>query len=230
MPRVRGHIVGEVAAIDPWLLSLDERRRAQVHEAFVSVRCRDAPGRPGRGGGCPRTRQRGRARRTGRDYLDWSSGGAPVPALVDGLAWCRDHRPAEESDPVLLWGDVRLGNVIFGDDLFPRAVLDWDMASIGAAEHDVAWFTTLESTTQAILGQHLDGFPDRDGTIAQYESHAGRTLRDVWWYEILALIRSTAIMTRIGYLHRDAGLDPPLPIADNPLLDLLGARLAGQHT
>ena len=109
------------------------------------------------------------------DYLDWSSSGAPVPALVDALEWCRAHRPASESRPVLLWGDVRLGNVIFGDDLAPLAVLDWDMASIGAPEHDVAWFTTLEATTRTLLGQHLDGFPDRDGTIAQYESLSGRT-------------------------------------------------------
>ena len=229
MPRVRGHIVGEVAAFDPWLLSLDERRRAQVHEAFVSVVAATHRADLAAAAGVPE-RDNEAELAFWREYLDWSSGGEPVPALVDGLAWCRDHRPAVESDPVLLWGDVRLGNVIFGDDLFPRAVLDWDMASIGAPEHDVAWFTTLESTTRAILGRHLDGFPDRDGTIAQYESHAGRALQDVWWYEILALIRSTAIMTRIGYLHRDAGLDPPLPIADNPLLDLLAARLAAQHT
>jgi hypothetical protein len=39
-------------------------------------------------------------------------------------------------------------------------------------------------------------------------------------------VRSTSIMTRIGYLHRDAGLPSPLPIDDNPLLDLLAARLA----
>ena len=110
---------------------------------------------------------------------------------------------------MLLWGDVRFGNVIFGDDLAPLAVLDWDMASIGAPEHDVAWFTTLESTMRTLLGQHLDGFPDRDGTIAQYESLSGRTLRDIEWYETLALVRSTAIMTRIGYLHRDAGHAEP---------------------
>jgi len=46
------------------------------------------------------------------------------------------------------------------------------------------------------------------------------------WYEVLATLRSTAIMTRIGYLHRDAGLPSPLPIDDNPLLDLLAARIA----
>ena len=112
------------------------------------------------------------------DYLDWSSSGAPVPALVDALEWCRAHRPAVESEPVLLWGDVRFGNVIFGDDLAPLAVLDWDMASIGAPEHDVAWFTTLESTTRSLLGQHLDGLPrprrnDRAVRVAQ-RAHAAR--------------------------------------------------------
>ncbi len=160
------------------------------------------------------------------DYLDWSSGGAPLEQLVDALEWCRAHRPAQESEPVLLWGDVRLGNVIFGDDLAPRAVLDWDMASIGAREHDVAWFTTLESTIRSVLGNSLAGFPDRAGTIAQYESFSGHTLHDLEWYEILALTRSTAILARIGYLHRDAGLPSPLPLEDNPLLDLLAARIA----
>ncbi len=151
------------------------------------------------------------------DYLAWSSGGEPVPALVDALDWCRAHRPPSESAPVLLWGDVRLGNVIFGDDLAPNAVLDWDMASIGAPEHDVAWLTSLETTTRTLLGRHLDGFPDRDGTIAQYESHRGLRLRDLPWYEVLAAVRSTAIMTRIGYLHRDAGLPDPAADRRQPL-------------
>ena len=126
---------------------------------------------------------------------------------------------------MLLWGDVRLGNVIFGDDLAPLAVLDWDMASIGAREHDVAWFTTLQSTLTSLLGRHLAGFPDRDGTVAQYERLSGHTVHDFEWYETLALVRSTAIMTRIGYLHIAAGQPSPLPIDDNPLLDLLAARL-----
>ena len=116
--------------------------------------------------------------------------------------------------------------MIFGDDRQPRAILDWDMTSIGAREHDVAWFTTLEATMRTFFGNHLAGFPDRAGTIAQYESVSGHTLQDFAWYEILALIRSTAIMARIGYLHRDAGLPSPLPLEDNPLLDLLAARIA----
>jgi aminoglycoside phosphotransferase (APT) family kinase protein len=229
MPRVRGHIVGEVAALDPWLLSLTVEERARVYAAFVDAIVQTHAADLAAARGVPE-RDNAAELDFWADYLDWSSRGAPVPGLVDALAWCRANRPAAESPPVLLWGDVRLGNVIFGDDLAPVAVLDWDMTSIGAPEHDVAWLTSLELTTRTLLGQQLDGFPDRDGTIALYESRSRRRLRDLPWYEVLATLRSTAIMTRIGYLHRDAGLAPPLPIDDNPLLDLLAARIAAAES
>ena len=35
--------------------------------------------------------------------------------LVDALDWCEAHRPSSEPEPSLLWGDVRLGNVIFDE-------------------------------------------------------------------------------------------------------------------
>jgi aminoglycoside phosphotransferase (APT) family kinase protein len=127
---------------------------------------------------------------------------------------------------VLLWGDVRFGNVIFGDDLAPLAVLDWDMSSIGAPEHDVAWFTSIEDTTRTLLGQGIEGFPDCAGIVAQYESLSGRTLHDLAWYEILARVRSTAILARIGYLHEAAGQPNPMPVEGSPLLDLLTAKIA----
>ncbi len=225
MPRVRGHIIGEVAVLDPWLVSLPEGGRAQVHEAFVGAVAATHRADLADATGIPR-RNNGAELDFWLDYLDWSSRGSPVPALVNAIEWCRAHQPATESDPVLLWGDVRLGNVIYGDDLAPLAVLDWDMTSIGAPEHDVAWFTSIETTTRTLLGQHLDGFPDRDGTIAQYESLSGRRLHDMAWYEILALIRSTAVLARIGYLHQDAGLPVPMPMENNPLLDLLDSRIA----
>jgi aminoglycoside phosphotransferase (APT) family kinase protein len=223
MPRVRGHIIGEVAVYDPWLESLTEAQRAQVHEAFLAAVAATHRADLAVAAGVPQ-RNNGAELAFWADYLDWSSGGAPLPALVEALDSCRAHRPAVESEPVLLWGDVRLGNVIFGDDLLPLAVLDWDMASVGAREHDVAWFTVLESTMRSLLGNHVAGFPDRDETIAQYESISGCTLQDFGWYETLALLRSTAIMTRIGYLYREAGLPSPLPIEDNPILTLLAAR------
>ncbi len=50
-----------------------------------------------------------------RRYLDWyADGERVVPELDDALAWCADHRPADDPPAALLWGDVRLGNVIYG--------------------------------------------------------------------------------------------------------------------
>jgi aminoglycoside phosphotransferase (APT) family kinase protein len=126
---------------------------------------------------------------------------------------------------VLLWGDVRLENMVLDDEGRPRAVLDWDMTSIGAPEHDLAWLTSLDLTMHALFGARTEGFPDRDGTVARFEAVSGRPVRDLEWYETLAMVRSAAIMTRISVLRRDAGEPVMLPIEDNPILDLLTGRL-----
>src|SRR2546430_12257364 len=47
------------------------------------------------------------------------------------------------SPPVLCWGDVRIPNVVFGDDFRARAVLDWEMASIGPPELDIGWYLVI---------------------------------------------------------------------------------------
>ena len=159
------------------------------------------------------------------EYLSWSCHGHPVPALAEALRWCRRHRPGDEPAAALLWGDVRFENTVIGDELRPRAVLDWDMTSIGAPEHDLAWFTSLDQTMYRMFGRRADGFPDRDGTVARFEELSGRPFRDLEWYETLAMVRSTAIMTRISVLRRDAGRPVMLPIEDNPILDLLTGRL-----
>ncbi len=96
-------------------------------------RCRDASRRSRRRGRRSGARRRRPSSTSGRTTSTGRAAARRCAALVDALAWCRAHRPAVESEPVLLWGDVRLGNVIFGDDCTPRAVLDWDMASIGVA-------------------------------------------------------------------------------------------------
>ena len=97
-----------------------------------------------------------RPRRRARVLVRATSTGTPTatvprPALSDALAWCRAHRPASDPPASLLWGDVRLGNVIFDADRRPAAVLDWEMTTIGAAEHDLAWYLTLERDPERAL-------------------------------------------------------------------------------
>ena len=91
------------------------------------------------------------------------------------------------------------------------------MTSVGAPEHDLAWFTSLDLTMHALFGEAPRRVPrpGRDRS-ARFEELSGRPVRDLDWYETLAMVRSTAIMTRIGYLRRDAGEPLMLPIDDNP--------------
>ncbi len=224
MRRVDGHIVGALAHRDRWLLDRAPDEQRQVYDNFVSMMSRVHRADYGMATDVPR-RDNSAEIEFWEQYLAWSSGGSPVPALVDALSWCRDHRPSAEPPPALLWGDARFENAVIGDDLVVLAVLDWDMTSVGAPEHDLAWFTSLDLTMHRLFGERVDTFPDRAATITQFEGHWGRPVCDLDWYETLAMVRSTAVMTRIGYLRQMAGAPLLLPIDDNPLLDLLKERI-----
>jgi aminoglycoside phosphotransferase (APT) family kinase protein len=224
MPRVDGHIIGALAHRDRWLTARSRAEQALVHANFLATLAGIHRSDPDLATGVPR-RDNGDELDFWEEYLMWSSAGAPVPVLVDGIEWCRRHRPPDEPPAALLWGDARFENMVIGDDFRPRAVLDWDMTSIGAPEHDLAWFTSLDLTAHRLFGERVAGFPGRAGTVALFEEYSGRPVRDLEWYETLAMVRSAAIMTRIGYLRRDAGEPLLLPIDDNPILDLVMSRL-----
>src|SRR5205823_6345906 len=60
-----------------------------------------------------------------RDYVDWSTGGDVPAALSAALDWCWRTMPRDEPMS-LLWGDARLGNVLYDDDARVVALLDWE--------------------------------------------------------------------------------------------------------
>ncbi|MGA2837326.1 MAG: phosphotransferase family protein [Acidimicrobiales bacterium] len=224
MPKLEGHIVGALAHRDRWLAGLEPERRGRIYDDFLSTLARIHRADPVAATAVAR-RDNGAGLDFWEEYLSWSTGGRPVPALAAALAWCRKHRPADEPASALLWGDVRLENAVLDDDGKLLAVLDWDMTSVGAPEHDLAWLTSLDLTMHRLFGTRTEGFPDRERTVSRFEELSGRPVRDLEWYETLAMVRSTAVMTRISVLRRDAGEPLILPIEDNPILDILTARL-----
>ena len=60
---------------------------------------------------------------------------------------CAQTRPATEPPASLCWGDARIGNMLFHDDRSVASVLDWEMATIGPAEMDLAWYLASTSST-----------------------------------------------------------------------------------
>lgn len=63
--------------------------------------------------------------------------GEPHPALELGLRWLWSNAPAERP-ACLVHGDLRLGNVLVGDDGL-SAVLDWELAHLGNPVLDLGW-------------------------------------------------------------------------------------------
>ena len=64
------------------------------------------------------------------------------------------------TEPVLVWGDSRIGNVLY-EDFNPVAVLDWEMATLGPREMDAAWMVFAHMVFQELAGlAGLPGLPD----------------------------------------------------------------------
>lgn len=229
MPAIPGHIPDQAPAFDRWIKGATPDEQRVLSESFFDVLVavhRVDWRRANLAGVIPDRSIAAELARWGH-YLDWyADGEVVVPGLADALAWCTEHRPRTEPPPTLVWGDVRLGNVIFDDEWRPVAVLDWEMTGIGSPEHDVAWYFALDAIQHELFGRSVPGFPDRDAALARYEAGLGRALVDLDWYEILAMLRSTAIMTRLNVLQERAGQPPLLPLADNPFLDILARRIA----
>jgi aminoglycoside phosphotransferase (APT) family kinase protein len=203
MERVDGRIAGEFPPywVEGWLHDAAPAEQDRVHGAFLdvlaAVHATDVDALGLQTLGPPSGAGIGGALAEWEAYLAWADVDR-AGELWTALQWCRDHQPDPEPPSGLLWGDVRLGNVVVDASFGVVAVLDWEMASIGPAEIDLAWYLAL----RPLYGgrAELPGFPDRQATIRQYEQRLGRELVDLRWFEVFALLRSAAIFDRIQRL------------------------------
>lgn len=215
MPFVAGPIPHDFTPIDRWLTGLpDDAARRQVWESTIDTI--SAIHREALVDGL-------RVGLTAElaywdDYLAWM--GDVPPALRDVFDWCAAHAPlANEPSPVLLWGDVRFGNVVYDEaELAPKAVLDWDMVSAGPPEMDIAWLTALTDVGFTMTQMAVPGFGTREETIERFETSLGRVLPDFDWYEVFALARASAISTRIAQLDAAAGKKSLFKVGEDPTL------------
>jgi aminoglycoside phosphotransferase (APT) family kinase protein len=133
-----------------------------------------------------------------RWYYEWARNGVPYPLIERTLAWLDENRPPE-GDPVLNWGDARIGNMLYVD-FAPAAVLDWEMATVGPREVDLAWMIFLDTFFDDLAERFemppLVGFMDRDDVVAEYERLTGHTVRALEWFSVLAALRFAIVSIR----------------------------------
>jgi aminoglycoside phosphotransferase (APT) family kinase protein len=140
------------------------------------------------------------------------------PVALGALDWLREHQPRETCPGRLLWGDARMGNIIFAA-AGPAALLDWEMTSLGQPEADLAWFLYLDRhLSEGIGAPRLPGLPGRAETVAWYENVSGRTVRHLDYYEVFAGFRFMLITARLTSLVTGHQMVPPgtdFPLARN---------------
>jgi aminoglycoside phosphotransferase (APT) family kinase protein len=136
-------------------------------------------------------------------YL-WARSDRPHPVTDRALDYLKRRRPREQRVSVL-WGDPTPSNILFRNDLTVSAVIDWEMAALGPAEADVAWWLFFDDLFSTGMGvTRLEGLPDRLTSISWYELFAGRRLENMDYYDVLATFRMAIIGMRA--VDRQIGL------------------------
>jgi aminoglycoside phosphotransferase (APT) family kinase protein len=138
---------------------------------------------------------------------DWYAFAVPdigrSPLVERALEWLEENFPTDVAarPPVLAWGDSRIGNVLY-DDFRPVAVLDWEMATVGPRELDVAWMVFAHMVFQELAGlAGLPGLPDvlrEEDVRAGYEATTGVTLGDLRWFYVYSGVIWCCVFMRTG--------------------------------
>jgi aminoglycoside phosphotransferase (APT) family kinase protein len=161
-------------------------------------------------------------------YLEWAKNGHAFPRIDAVAQWCRDRHPEGDPPPSLVWGDARFGNMVMDEARRVRAVLDWELATIGPAELDLGWFLGLERVLLEVTGMApLAGMAELDEVARDYQLALGRPLQDLAWHEIFAVFRALVINVRQSAIAQEAGAQYMLAAGEkNPLLKTLERWIA----
>ncbi|MGL6071039.1 phosphotransferase family protein [Craterilacuibacter sp.] len=143
-------------------------------------------------------------------FLTWTEAQArPYPLIRRALAWLAAHRPASRR-AALVWGDAKLGNLIFDDAGRVAAALDWESAHIGDVLEDLAWFLVLDrSLSEGYAVPRLAHLPSREESIACWEAASSESAALLPWFELFAAARLAVIMARLGTLFTARGWVAP---------------------
>ncbi|RZI76916.1 MAG: phosphotransferase family protein [Pseudomonas sp.] len=132
----------------------------------------------------------------------------PWAVLANAIARLRslwpDNQPAG-----LVWGDARIGNMMFGEDFRVIAVLDWEQPSLGGALHDLAWWIVNGETMHGATDRrpHLAGMGRREDTIALWQDVTGLSADGIEWYEDFTRFKMSCLSVRMASLRGSAPPD-----------------------
>jgi aminoglycoside phosphotransferase (APT) family kinase protein len=142
-------------------------------------------------------------------YLGWlrawrKAASSDIHPIIDaGLEHLARHKPTS-SHADLLWGDSNPCNFLFSPNGEASTLLDFEAASIGPAEIDLAWWFFMDEMLSA--GNPVpSGTPSRDAQILTYEETLGRRVSNLEYYEVLAAVRMSLVVLQTTQRLIEAG-------------------------
>lgn len=120
------------------------------------------------------------------------------------VAYIRDNQP-QDTETNVLWGDSTPSNVMFRPDGSVSGLIDWELAALGPAELDLAWWLYFDDLFSRRFGvTRLEGLPTRDESIAIWEAAAGRKAQHLDYYDVVVALRMALVA--IGAFDRQVGM------------------------
>lgn len=143
-----------------------------------------------------------------RRWYEWARPGLVVGAetLERAFDVVMSQAPATDRDGVV-WGDARVGNMSFAEDMSVAALFDWETATTGPPEIDLGWWLMFEEFLCEAMGfTRLPGVLDSNATVRRYIEFGGRVDGDITYYQLVAAFVLSLINNRLAVLLARDGL------------------------
>jgi aminoglycoside phosphotransferase (APT) family kinase protein len=116
-------------------------------------------------------------------FVEWVSTAKRYPVLDAARDLLRARWPKNQPEGIV-WGDARIGNMMYDENFDVIAVMDWEQASLGGALHDLAWWISMSAFAHEKTADkpHLEGMGTREETIALWQEITGIPVDDLDWY------------------------------------------------
>jgi aminoglycoside phosphotransferase (APT) family kinase protein len=127
--------------------------------------------------------------------------GQPGPAVVDRVHELLAARIPDQQGVAIVHGDYRLDNTVLDDRGQVKAILDWEICTLGDPLADLGllsvYWAEPDDADQALLGvapTTLPGFARRSELLARYAAASGRDVSQVAYYRAFGFWKLACIL------------------------------------
>lgn len=129
-------------------------------------------------------------------WMDWAAQGQSYPAIERAIRLMTKHMPPTVQTG-LVWNDARMGNTMFAPDFTVAALIDFEVATLGPAEIDLAWWLYSEEIHTVQYGTpRIAGVPMVEDAVTGMELIYGRAMPDMDYFLAVAALKHVILSIR----------------------------------